>query len=203
MGLWWRICTCPVILTCVTVWRRPLLAVTSNPSSLVRWVWWDSPPFSTTYGYFVRLILFFWLQLKIETFPIPTFSFLFFVGKIWVLPLLYAHHFNILCRSFQHIVKFGVHLVLLLFICGVTLWNYYTIETYGLSNLLLTYTQYFTLIFVSNKIKGKLHITLLKFGSDWILNLEVLEFGFYSLTIESAWILYHDISKFEFYPLIF
>ena len=40
------------------------------------------PPFSTTYGYFVRLILFVWLQLKIETFPIPTFSFLFFVGKI-------------------------------------------------------------------------------------------------------------------------
>ena len=30
---------------------------------------------------------------------------------------------------------------------------------------------------------NKLHITLLKFRSDWILHLEVLEFGFYPLEV--------------------
>ena len=54
------------------------------------------------------------------------------------------------------------------------------------------------------KIKVKLQITLLKFRDVWILHLEVLEFGFYSLKFRGTWILHQKISEFgvfEFYTL--
>ena len=47
---------------------------------------------------------------------------------------------------------------------------------------------------------GKLHITFLKFGSDWILHIQVLEFGFYP---HEVWILHLDVSEFRFYTLKF
>ena len=50
---------------------------------------------------------------------------------------------------------------------------------------------------------NKLHITLLKFRSDWILHLEVSEFGFYPLKFGDVWILRPDVSEFGFYPLYF
>ena len=55
-----------------------------------------------------------------------------------------------------------------------------------------------------NKLKVKLQITLLKFRDVWILHLEVLEFGFYSLKFRDTWILHQKISEFgvfEFYTL--
>ena len=46
------------------------------------------------------------------------------------------------------------------------------------------------------KLKGKLQITLLKFGSNWILHFEVLEFGFYPLIFGGVWILHPDVLEF-------
>ena len=47
---------------------------------------------------------------------------------------------------------------------------------------------------------GKLHITFPKFESDWILHLQVSEFGFYP---HEVWILHLDVSEFGFYTLKF
>ena len=49
---------------------------------------------------------------------------------------------------------------------------------------------------------GKLQITLLKFGGDWILRLEISEFGFYPIKFD-VWILHPNVSKFGFYLLYF
>ena len=46
--------------------------------------------------------------------------------------------------------------------------------------------------------KGKLQITPLKFGGDWILHPEVSKFGFYPLMFGGVWILHLDFSNFGF-----
>ena len=46
--------------------------------------------------------------------------------------------------------------------------------------------------------KGKLQITPLTFGGDWILYSKVLKFGFYPLMFGGVWILHPDLSKFGF-----
>ena len=51
--------------------------------------------------------------------------------------------------------------------------------------------------------KGKLQITPLNFGGDWILHPEVLEFRFYLLKFGDVWILHLDVLEFGFYPLCF
>ena len=57
---------------------------------------------------------------------------------------------------------------------------------------------------LSGKIKkSKLQIALLKFGGDWILHPEILEFGFYLIKFGGVWILHPDVSEFGFYPLYF
>ena len=38
---------------------------------------------------------------------------------------------------------------------------------------------------------------------NWILQTEVLEFGFYPLTFGGVWILHPDVLEFGFYPLNF
>ena len=48
-----------------------------------------------------------------------------------------------------------------------------------------------------------MRITPPKFGGDWILHPEILEFGFYPLTFESVWILHPDIQNLDFTPYIF
>jgi len=54
-----------------------------------------------------------------------------------------------------------------------------------------------------NFLGGKLQITPLKFGSDWILQSKVSKFRFYSLKFDDVWILHPNVSKFGFYPLYF
>ena len=49
---------------------------------------------------------------------------------------------------------------------------------------------------------GKLQITPLKYGGNWILYPEISEFEFYPLKFGDVWILHPDLSKFEFYPHI-
>ena len=44
--------------------------------------------------------------------------------------------------------------------------------------------------------KGKLQITLLKFGGEWILHPKVSKFGFYPLYFKSFWILLPKVSEF-------
>ena len=56
------------------------------------------------------------------------------------------------------------------------------------------------MIFFFFFLVGKLHITFLRFGSDWILHLQVSEFGFYP---HEVWILHLDVSEFGFYTLKF
>ena len=48
--------------------------------------------------------------------------------------------------------------------------------------------------------RGKLQITLLKFGDVWILHPEISNFGFYPLKFRSVWILHPDVLEFRFYP---
>ena len=55
----------------------------------------------------------------------------------------------------------------------------------------------------NSNFRGKLQITTLNFGGNWILHPEVLEFEFYPLVFESVWILHPDVSEFGFYSLKF
>jgi len=48
-----------------------------------------------------------------------------------------------------------------------------------------------------------LQITPLKFEGDWVLHLEVSEFGFYPLKFGDVWILYPDVVKLWILPPIF
>ena len=57
-------------------------------------------------------------------------------------------------------------------------------------------------IFIIN-IGGKLQITLLKFGDNWILHREVSEFRFYHMKFEGVWILHTNVSEFGFYLLYY
>ena len=63
--------------------------------------------------------------------------------------------------------------------------------------LMVRFSKY-VIIFIG--VNCKLH---LKFGGNWILHSDVLEFRFYPLKFGDVWILDHDVSKFEFYLLNF
>ena len=59
--------------------------------------------------------------------------------------------------------------------------SYICIGKHWVSNLIWRKMIFFFFFF----LVGKLHITFLKFGSDWILHLQVSEFGFYTLTFQN------------------
>ena len=65
-------------------------------------------------------------------------------------------------------------------------------------SLITTYYKVVNRLSQDKYLKGKLQITPLKFGGNWILHSEISEFGFYPLTFEGVWILHPHVSEFGF-----
>ena len=57
-----------------------------------------------------------------------------------------------------------------------------------------TNSQISLIIYIYIYIQGKLQITPLKFGGDWILHLEISKFGFHPITFEGIWSLHPKVS---------
>ena len=76
-------------------------------------------------------------------------------------------------------------------------------DEYPTTNFCTLISFFFFNTFIHLKFLGELKTTFLKFGSVWILHLEILEFRFYPLNFESICILHLNVSEFRFYSFRF